>query len=81
MNQRHGQDRYIAHRRADDGGERGHHHSPLLIKGGRARARRSSRRSAFPRRPLYEWHIKSTSKAQQGLYDTTRPATARLAAR
>ena len=44
---------------------------PLLVKGepgtGKTHARRGGRARA--RRPLFQWHIKSTTKAQQGLYE------------
>jgi MoxR-like ATPase len=44
---------------------------PLLIKGepGTGKTQLASEIAAALKRPLYEWHIKSTSKAQQGLYE------------
>ncbi len=44
---------------------------PLLIKGepGTGKTQLAEEVAATLRRPLYEWHIKSTSKAQQGLYE------------
>jgi MoxR-like ATPase len=44
---------------------------PLLIKGepGTGKTQLALEVAAALERPLFEWHIKSTSKAQQGLYD------------
>jgi MoxR-like ATPase len=44
---------------------------PLLIKGepGTGKTQLAQEISRSLGRPLYEWHIKSTSKAQQGLYE------------
>jgi MoxR-like ATPase len=44
---------------------------PLLIKGepGTGKTRLAQEVAAALGRPLYEWHVKSTSKAQQGLYE------------
>ena len=44
---------------------------PLLIKGepGTGKTQLAQEIAAALERPLYEWHIKSTSKAQQGLYE------------
>ena len=44
---------------------------PLLIKGepGTGKTQLAFEVARSLERPLYEWHIKSTSKAQQGLYD------------
>jgi len=44
---------------------------PLLIKGepGTGKTQLALEVAQALERPLYEWHIKSTSKAQQGLYD------------
>ncbi len=44
---------------------------PLLIKGepGTGKTQLAQEIARSLDRPLYEWHIKSTSKAQQGLYD------------
>jgi len=44
---------------------------PLLIKGepGTGKTQLAQEIARSLRRPLYEWHIKSTSKAQQGLYE------------
>jgi MoxR-like ATPase len=44
---------------------------PLLIKGepGTGKTQLALEVAAGLGRPLYEWHIKSTSKAQQGLYE------------
>src|SRR6187455_271301 len=44
---------------------------PLLIKGepGTGKTQLASEIARALGRPLYEWHIKSTSKAQQGLYE------------
>ena len=44
---------------------------PLLIKGepGTGKTQLAIEIAAALGRPLYEWHIKSTSKAQQGLYE------------
>ncbi|HNR21997.1 MAG TPA: MoxR family ATPase [Steroidobacteraceae bacterium] len=44
---------------------------PLLIKGepGTGKTQLAEEVAASLGRPLYEWHIKSTSKAQQGLYE------------
>ena len=44
---------------------------PLLIKGepGTGKTQLAIEITAALSRPLYEWHIKSTSKAQQGLYE------------
>jgi MoxR-like ATPase len=44
---------------------------PLLIKGepGTGKTQLAQEISRCLERPLYEWHIKSTSKAQQGLYE------------
>jgi MoxR-like ATPase len=44
---------------------------PLLIKGepGTGKTQLAIEVARALERPLYEWHIKSTSKAQQGLYD------------
>jgi len=44
---------------------------PLLIKGepGTGKTQLAIEVARALGRPLYEWHIKSTSKAQQGLYD------------
>ncbi len=59
--------------RSHDGGEcRGNtRHGRCSSRASPARARRSSPRKSpgALQRPLYEWHIKSTSKAQQGLYE------------
>src|SRR3974377_1049829 len=44
---------------------------PLLIKGepGTGKTQLAQEIARALGRPLYEWHIKSTSKAQQGLYE------------
>src|SRR6185369_16379201 len=44
---------------------------PLLIKGepGTGKTQLAEEIASSFGRPLYEWHIKSTSKAQQGLYE------------
>src|SRR5690348_11047362 len=44
---------------------------PLLIKGepGTGKTQLAQEIAAALERPLYEWHVKSTSKAQQGLYE------------
>jgi len=44
---------------------------PLLIKGepGTGKTQLAEEVAASLGRPLYEWHVKSTSKAQQGLYE------------
>jgi MoxR-like ATPase len=44
---------------------------PLLIKGepGTGKTRLALEVAAALGRPLFEWHVKSTSKAQQGLYE------------
>jgi MoxR-like ATPase len=44
---------------------------PLLIKGepGTGKTQLAAEIAQALERPLYEWHIKSTSKAQQGLYE------------
>src|ERR1700748_466804 len=44
---------------------------PLLIKGepGTGKTQLAQEIAASLGAPLYEWHIKSTSKAQQGLYE------------
>src|SRR5450432_4751819 len=44
---------------------------PLLIKGepGTGKTQLAQEIARSLGRPLYEWHIKSTSKAQQGLYE------------
>ncbi len=44
---------------------------PILIKGepGTGKTQLATEVAASLSRPLYEWHIKSTTKAQQGLYD------------
>ncbi|HUD97863.1 MAG TPA: MoxR family ATPase [Woeseiaceae bacterium] len=44
---------------------------PILIKGepGTGKTQLAVEVSRALNRPLYEWHIKSTTKAQQGLYD------------
>ncbi len=44
---------------------------PILIKGepGTGKTQLAMEVSRALERPLYEWHIKSTTKAQQGLYD------------
>ncbi|MCP5329254.1 MAG: MoxR family ATPase [Steroidobacteraceae bacterium] len=44
---------------------------PLLIKGepGTGKTRLAQEVAAALGRPLHEWHVKSTSKAQQGLYE------------
>ncbi|MFO1510914.1 MAG: MoxR family ATPase [Steroidobacteraceae bacterium] len=44
---------------------------PLLIKGepGTGKTQLAEEIAATLQRPLHEWHIKSTSKAQQGLYE------------
>jgi MoxR-like ATPase len=44
---------------------------PLLIKGepGTGKTQLAEEIASSLARPLYEWHIKSTSKAQQGLYE------------
>jgi MoxR-like ATPase len=44
---------------------------PLLIKGepGTGKTQLAQEISRSLERPLYEWHIKSTTKAQQGLYE------------
>jgi MoxR-like ATPase len=44
---------------------------PLLIKGepGTGKTQLAEEIARALERPLYEWHIKSTSKAQQGLYE------------
>jgi MoxR-like ATPase len=44
---------------------------PLLIKGepGTGKTQLAEEIARSLERPLYEWHIKSTSKAQQGLYE------------
>ena len=68
-----GTDKLRRDARSHDGGEcRGHaRHGRCSSRASPARARRSSPRRSRARceRPLYEWHIKSTSKAQQGLYE------------
>ena len=44
---------------------------PILIKGepGTGKTQLAMEVAAALGRPLFEWHIKSTTKAQQGLYD------------
>ena len=44
---------------------------PILIKGepGTGKTQLAIEVAGALDRPLYEWHIKSTTKAQQGLYD------------
>src|SRR5688500_11602897 len=44
---------------------------PLLIKGepGTGKTQLAQEIARSLERPLFEWHIKSTSKAQQGLYE------------
>jgi len=44
---------------------------PLLIKGepGTGKTQLAAEIAGFLGRPLYEWHVKSTTKAQQGLYE------------
>jgi MoxR-like ATPase len=44
---------------------------PLLLKGepGTGKTQLAAEIARSLRRPLFEWHIKSTSKAQQGLYE------------
>jgi MoxR-like ATPase len=44
---------------------------PLLIKGepGTGKTQLAEEIARFLDRPLYEWHVKSTTKAQQGLYE------------
>ena len=44
---------------------------PLLIKGepGTGKTQLAEEIAEFLGRPLYEWHVKSTTKAQQGLYE------------
>src|SRR5713101_2649865 len=44
---------------------------PLLIKGepGTGKTQLAQEIARSLGRPLYEWHVKSTSKAQQGLYE------------
>ena len=44
---------------------------PLLIKGepGTGKTQLAEEIAAFLDKPLYEWHVKSTTKAQQGLYE------------
>lgn len=44
---------------------------PLLIKGepGTGKTQLAEEIAAFLDRPLFEWHVKSTTKAQQGLYE------------
>jgi MoxR-like ATPase len=44
---------------------------PLLIKGepGTGKTQLAEEIAGFLERPLYEWHVKSTTKAQQGLYE------------
>ena len=44
---------------------------PILIKGepGTGKTQLALEVAAALDRPLFEWHIKSTTKAQQGLYD------------
>src|SRR5688572_11640720 len=44
---------------------------PLLIKGepGTGKTQLAAEIAKSLQRPLFEWHIKSTSKAQQGLYE------------
>jgi len=44
---------------------------PLLIKGepGTGKTQLALEIAQALRRPLFEWHIKSSSKAQQGLYE------------
>ena len=61
------------HRRSDDGGQRRRDAGAAAAGQGRARHRqdaaRGRSRAARCSRPLYRWHIKSTTKAQQGLYE------------
>ena len=44
---------------------------PLLIKGepGTGKTQLALEVAASLGRPMFEWHVKSTSKAQQGLYE------------
>ena len=44
---------------------------PILIKGepGTGKTRLAEEVAAALDRPLYEWHIKSTTRARQGLYE------------
>ena len=44
---------------------------PLLVKGepGTGKTQLAEEVASALRRPLYRWHIKSTTKAQQGLYE------------
>jgi MoxR-like ATPase len=44
---------------------------PLLIKGepGTGKTQLAEEIATFLDKPLYEWHVKSTTKAQQGLYE------------
>ena len=44
---------------------------PILVKGepGTGKTQLAGEVAAALGRPLFEWHIKSTTKAQQGLYD------------
>ena len=44
---------------------------PILIKGepGTGKTQLAFEIAAALKRPIFEWHIKSTTKAQQGLYD------------
>jgi MoxR-like ATPase len=60
------------HARPDAGGQRRHHAAaPLLVKGepGTGKTMLAEEVAAALGLPLLQWHIKSTTKAQQGLYE------------